>query len=74
MEEGPAPPVAGTRRRVCEKLVLDNPETFLSKTPEEIEAVTRSLQQGERDLGETVLRSTSAALIPASRLPSQASS
>ncbi len=40
----------GARQRVCEKLVLDNPEQLLSKTPEEIAAVTLKLQQGARDV------------------------
>ena len=39
--------LAGPRQRVCEKLILDNPEAMLSKTPEEIAAVTRLLQQGK---------------------------
>lgn len=31
---------------MCEKLVLDDPEALLSKTPEEITAVTQLLQKG----------------------------
>ncbi len=38
--------LAGPRQRVCEKMILDNPEAMLSKTPEEILAVTSLLQQG----------------------------
>jgi hypothetical protein len=38
--------LSAPRQRVCEKLVLDDPQSFLSKTPEEIAAVTRTLQAG----------------------------
>jgi hypothetical protein len=38
--------LSAPRQRVCEKLVLDDPQSFLTKTPEEIAAVTRTLQAG----------------------------